>query len=114
MGKSYSVREAQEVKSIIQTEKECFLCKKYFGESVTQGLHEHHVCEGWANRRVSERLGLKVWLCPPHHNMSDHGVHFNPEIGVELKKIAQRKYEETHSREEWMAEIGRNYLEDDD
>ena len=29
---------------------------------------------------------------------------------MQLKQICQRKFEETHSREEFMAIIGRNYL----
>jgi len=102
------------MKSIIQTEKECYLCRMFFGESNTFGLHSHHIVEGTANRSVSERLGLKVWLCPPHHNMSDQGVHFNKDVDLMLKQIAQRAYEDRYSRTEWMAEIGRNYLEDDD
>ena len=46
--------------------------------------------------------------------MSGQGVHFNKEVDLMLKQIAQRAFEDRYSRTEWMQEIGRNYLEDDD
>ena len=92
------------MKSILQSEKECFFC------GWTGGLHKHHVIFGRGYREISERLGLWVWLCPKHHNMSNEGVHFNRTRDLELKRYAQRKYEESHSHEEWMDVIGRNYL----
>lgn len=77
-----------------------------------RGLHEHHIYEGFGRRRQSEKMGAKVWLCAKHHNMSDYGIHFNKEEDMELKRACQRKYEETHTREEFMELIGRNYLDD--
>ena len=91
------------MESIIQAEKECYICGN------TQNLHDHH-CFGAANRRWSEKFGLKVWLCANCHNMSDRGVHFNKALRIELQQIAQRKFEETHTRQEWMDIFGRNYL----
>lgn len=98
------------MKSIMQSEKECYLCRKMFNICNERGLHEHHIYEGYGRRRQSEAIGAKVWLCAKHHNMSDYGIHFNKEEDMELKKACQRKYEETHSREEFMEKIGRNYL----
>ena len=89
--------------SIIQDKKVCFVCGKDYG------LHNHHIYGG-ANRKVSEKYGLKVWLCPMHHNMSDAGVHFNKELDTKLKKIGQAVFETYYSRERFMKEIGRNYL----
>ena len=91
-------------KSIIQTEKECYVCKN------TYDLHCHHIFFGNGNRKISEKYGLKVWLCPRHHNLSNEGVHFNKQLDIIIKQIAQKKFEETHSREEFMSIIGRNYL----
>lgn len=44
------------MKSIIQTEKSCFLCGR------ETCLEKHHVFAGVANRKISEREGLWVWL----------------------------------------------------
>lgn len=92
------------MKSIIQKNKECYVCR------TTYGLHDHHIFYGTSNRKQSEKYGLKVWLCGADHNLSNRGVHFNKELDLELKQLAQRKFEETHSREEFMREFGRNWL----
>jgi len=44
--------------------------------------------------------------------MSDEGVHNNSENNLKLKQKCQRKYEKLHSHDEFMAIIGKNYLED--
>lgn len=93
------------MKSIIQENKECYVCKN------TIGLHSHHILYGTANRRMSELYGLKVWLCPKHHNMSDEGVHFNRELDLHLKKLAQEYYEANYGdRVDFRETFGRNYL----
>jgi hypothetical protein len=89
-------------KSIIQNEKECFLCGN-------PTVHEHHIFGG-ANRKISEKNGFKVYLCPYHHNLSNNGVHFNKELDLHLKQLCQSCYEKTHSREEFIKLIGKNYL----
>lgn len=82
---------------------ECYVCKTTFG------LHKHHVLGG-RNRKASDKHGLCVNLCGPHHNLSNEGVHFNPKLDLELKQLAQRKFEEEHGHDEWMKVFGRNYL----
>jgi hypothetical protein len=74
-----------------------------------EGLHKHHIFGG-ANRKWSEKYGLWVWLCPPHHNMSDHGVHFNKPLDTQLKQIAQREFEDTYGHEEFIRIFGKSYL----
>lgn len=90
-------------KSIIQNEKECFVCRS------TQNLQEHHVFYGTANRKQSEKYGMTVWLCQMHHT-GNRGVHFDKVLDTKLKEIGQKKFEETHSREEFIKIFGRNYL----
>lgn len=92
------------MKSIVQKEYCCLVCK------TTRDLHKHHCFFGTANRKKSEKHGLTVWLCSRHHNGSDYGVHFNKQLDKNIKQLAQRKFEETHSREEFMREFGRNWL----
>ena len=72
-------------------------------------LHEHHIF-GAANRKLSEKYGLKIWLCPEHHNMSDAGIHFNKALDLQIKQIAQREFEDSHTRDDFMRIFGRNYL----
>lgn len=92
------------MQSIIQQEKRCYVC------GTTYDLHDHHIFYGTSNRKQSEKHGLKVWLCAIDHNMSNEGVHFNKKLDTELKELAQRKFEETHSREEFRAIFGKSWL----
>ena len=90
-------------KSILQSEKICFFCNSM------SWLEEHHIYGG-ANRKISERQGFKVYLCHHCHNEPPNGVHFNEKRNRQLKKICQQKYEETHTREDFLRLIGRNYI----
>ena len=92
--------------SIIQTEKECYFC------GIRAGLEKHHVLAGVANRPISEKYGLKVWLCHNHHTGA-HGAQYDEDLNRLLKQEAQKAFEIHHSREEWMKLIRKNYLEDE-
>jgi hypothetical protein len=94
-------------KSILQTEKECYFTKR------TGNLHLHHIFYGRGLRQISDREGFVVYLIPELHNMSNDGVHFNRELDLRLKRECQAKYEETHSRKEFIQLIGRNYILND-
>ncbi len=93
------------MKSIIQKEKRCYLC------GTTYNLHEHHCIHGSGNRKNSEKYGLKIWLCAAHHNMSNYGVHNDAKLDLEIKQMAQKEFEKTHTREEFMKIFGKNYLD---
>jgi hypothetical protein len=86
-----------------QVEKKCYIT------GATEGLHKHHIF-GAANRKLSEQYGLYVYLIPEYHNMSDKGVHFNREFDLQLKREGQAKFEQEHSREEFIRLFGKNYL----
>lgn len=91
-------------RSIIQSEKECFVCK------TTLNLHEHHVFFGTGNRKISEKYGMKVWLCQEHHT-GRNGVHFDRQLDLLIKTVAQGTFEkEIGSREEFRRLFGRSYL----
>lgn len=92
--------------SIIQTERVCYICR------TRHPLHKHHVYFGRGNRDVSEKKGFVVYLCASHHNLGDNCVHKNRSMDLMIKRDFQRKYEETHTREEFMKLIGKNYLEE--
>lgn len=92
------------MKSILQKEKECFICKNPYS------LECHHIYPGSANRKKSEKTGLKVWLCHDHHTGGPDAVHNNPRVMRWLKETGQAAFEKTHSREEFMRIFGRTYL----
>ena len=92
------------MKSIIQRSKECWRCGSRLG------LHEHHIFYGTANRKQSEKYGMKVWLCGRHHNLSNEGVHFDKEFDLRLKQYAQKIFEETYKDLDFIKVFGRNYL----
>lgn len=92
--------------SILQTEKECYVTHAP-GDVVV--LHQHHIWGGGL-RPVSDEHGFWIWLIPELHNTSDRGIHFDKEFDLKVKRECQAKYEETHTRDEFMKLIGRNYL----
>lgn len=65
---------------------------------------------GNSNRKQSEKYGCWVWLCGKHHNLSDFGIHFDKELDLKVKKLAQSKFEENHSRQEFMQIFGKNWI----
>lgn len=93
-----------------EDDNRCFLCMKLNDDYEIRYTEEHHCLFGTANRAISDRLGLRVRLCLGHHRVGDEAVHNNAQNALILKQAAQQKYEEEHSREEWMAEVGRSYL----
>ncbi len=95
------------MKSIMQSARECYIC------GATRWLHRHHVYFG-RNRENSDRYGFTCWLCEAHHE-GTYGVHGKEGAyyDIKLKRECQEIFELTHSRKEFMAIIGRNYLEDE-
>lgn len=89
--------------SILQFEKKCWFCKTPYN------IHKHHIYFG-ANRKISEQIGAWVYLCAYHHNMSDESVHFNRDMDLELKRLYQKKYEEDHTRDDFIGLIGKSFL----
>lgn len=80
----------------------------------TYNLHEHHIFYGNGLRGLSEKYGLKVWLCYEHHQGAE-GVHKHPngELDLRLKRNGQMLFEARYGgREAYMKVFGKNYLED--
>lgn len=94
------------MKSILNTERgQCFICGRY-------AMTECHHVFGGPNRKLSEKYGLKVYLCHDCHNEPPRGVHHNRQtelwLKAEAQKIAMEKYGWTV--EEFIQKFGRNYL----
>lgn len=100
------------MRSIIQPTKDyCYLCSLLNGDgSRRNNLEEHHVIHGWANKKLSEKYGLKIYLCPEHHRMGKQAVHINKEVRHMTEAIAQEKFIETYPEEDFMKIFGKNYL----
>lgn len=96
--------------SIIQTEKVCFLCGCIHPYGLNR-LEEHHVFFG-PNRKKSEKLGLKVYLCGDScHRNGPKAAHRNRETDLYIKRKAQEVYEKTYgTREDFRGEFGKSYL----
>lgn len=89
------------MKSILQDAEECFFCH------TTQGLECHHCIHGNANRKIADREGLTVNLCHRCHQK----VHdTDREMDLVLIQYAQRKFEETHTRQEFRELFGKSWL----
>lgn len=95
------------MKSIMQTERECYICAK-LGFHTYKYLEEHHFIHGVANRRLAEADGLKAFLCKYHHQ----ALHDKGEHDKELQKEAQIRYMEYYgkSEDEFRSRYGKSYL----
>ena len=92
------------MKSIIQSKKECYFCH------TTQGLHSHHIYGG-KNRKTSDKNGFTVYLCFNHHT-GNEGVHKSEEQLLTFKRLCQKEYEVTNTREDFIRLINKSYLEE--
>ena len=92
-------------KSILQNYKECWVCKTQLG------LHKHHIFFG-ANRKIADKDGCWVWLCGKHHNLSNSGVHYNRQVDISLKQLAQQRWMQKNSKttKDFIERYGKNYL----
>lgn len=79
----------------------CFVCGRPYPQI-------HHMMNG-ANKKKAEKYGLILPLCLNHHTGAE-GVHSKPEKMLACRQMAQRKFEEEHTREEWLSEFGKSYL----
>lgn len=92
----------------------CYLCILLHSNYSPKMVQEHHVIFGSANRKLSEKYGLKVYLCLEHHEESKEAVHKNAEIALILKKEAQKCFEKNYPNLSFMEIFGKNYLDDED
>lgn len=110
------------MKSILtKYDRYCIICGK---PTTTQ----HHFIEGTANRKVSERFGIKAPVCDECHNMTKDSVHLNPKMQAMGHIIGQLAYEkryiaeklalpfeeieeiEDEARESFRKNFGKSYL----
>ena len=95
------------MKSIIQSNKDrCYICGR---NSAFEPIDEHHVFAG-ANRRLSEKYGLKVYL--HHFTCHLYGVHKDGEMALKLKQDVQRKAMEHYdwTTKQFIDIFGKSYI----
>ena len=96
------------MESIIQSKKECFICRTNYDVTTTNELHEHHIFDEVTK---SEKYGLKIWLFHRHTiTEPSYSIHYQKALDLDLKKRAQIKFEETHSRKEFIEHFIKSYL----
>ena len=69
------------MKSILHNKQDgtCYLCMLLHDDHGRKQTQEHHVFYGTANRKISEKYGLKAYLCLEHHTYDggSEAVHRN-------------------------------------
>ena len=79
----------------------CLICGK-------EASDRHHLIGGTANRRISDRYKLTVYLCRECHRM----VHDDPKWNLALKRYGQKLWEDKYgSREEFIKIFGKSWLD---
>lgn len=95
--------------SILQNDKsKCFRCKRFIK------TEEHHIFDGNPNRKLSEKYGLKVYLCYDCHNRDykHKSIHFDAEEMLKLHKIGEQAFIDYYkkTKEDFIEIFKRNYL----
>lgn len=92
-------------KSILQPEGErrCYL------SGATVNLERHHIMGGTANRKLSEKYGLWVWLSHDMHT-GKNGAQYDKDLNIMLKIEAQMAFEKIYGHKKWMELFRKNYL----
>lgn len=90
-------------------DRSCFLCGR---NGACDPLDSHHIFGG-ANRKKSEKYGLKVYLCHSRcHIFGENAAHKNSHVMERLHEYGQRKAmdENGWDTERFIQEFGKNYL----
>lgn len=106
------------VRSIMhrKEDKTCYLCMKLHDDYSTRtALQEHHVFCGNPGRKLSERFGLKVYLCFNHHTYDGgpEAIHRNNDIRRMVEKEAQKAFEKTYPTLSFRKIFGKNTLDEE-
>ncbi len=100
------------MKSILHNKQDgtCYLCMLLHDDHERKQTQEHHVFYGTANRKLSEKYGLKVYLCMEHHTYDggSEAVHRNHDIDIKLKGVAQEAFEKKYPSLDFKSIFGKN------
>ena len=76
-------------------------------------IERHHVFGGRGRRQIAEKHKMVAYICTSCHR-GPNGVHNCRETDLKLKREYQQLFEQKHTREEFMALFGRNYLTEEE
>ena len=93
-GKPQSVKRKEEKYPCLFTNTVCYFC----GSS--QNLQIHHIMQGNANRKVSDKYGLYTLLCAKCHQIVTDNI--NGKYVLELKQEARTRYFDAYGANEQM------------
>ena len=97
------------MKSIMQIpDGRCYLCEM-LGDYSEKRTEVHHCIFGTSGRKLSERYGLKVYLCPEHHRTGKQAVHNNHLVAALLQDKAQAAFDNYFKSYDFFVKFGRNY-----
>jgi len=95
------------MKKIMHDGECCYMCGR---NGQMDPLEWHHVF-GSANRKLSEKYGLKVRLCKYRcHNGADTSVHFNKPVRRQLQEEAQIWFNKNYPDKDFKELFGANYI----
>lgn len=100
--KTYKLQKLENNRySIITDDMEhCLLCG-----ATDPDIHEIY---GGSNRKISMENGFCIPLCRWHHTQ----ITIHPQLNKTFQISCQRIYEQTHTKEEFIKLIGKNYIGD--
>ena len=117
-GKRDQVKDADRFSIVCPDLTRCWVCGS------TDRVAVHEIFGGTAGRKKSKLFGLTVPLCWAHHNGSNEGVHFNPQLNDRLHRVGQRTWELNYrdnnvctpeeARKEFIRIFGKNYILEDE
>lgn len=91
-------------RSIITDDMEtCFIC------GANYHTEKHHCIHGTANRKVAEKYGLVVGLCPYCHRISDKSVHNDITVDRHLMNLARKAFEKHYPELDMLEVFGKRY-----
>lgn len=80
------------MKSIIQKDESvCYLCAVLNCDYSHKRTEKHHIFGG-PDRRMSEKYGLTVRLCPEHHRSGPYAVHSSKETMQILHEVGEESF----------------------
>lgn len=89
-----ATRKEEKYPPLFPQDKECYFCGSQ------QGLERHHIFGGVANRPLSEKYGLYVYLCQNCHiNITNYK---NKELCLKLKIEARKRFFDAYGANEQM------------
>ena len=100
------------MKSIMHNKEDgtCYLCMLLnWDYQRRNNLEEHHVFMG-PNKQLSEKYGIKVYLCHEHHTGSAEAVHVNYEVCRRLQSEGQQAFMKHYPGKDFQKIFGKNYM----